>query len=55
MAAKRKGEPPMVLVAGKKPQKRKRSARDWIGAKERTFIETLAETCNVTRRAPRKN
>ena len=38
----------LVLLAGGRPKKRKPVARDWSKAKERAFVETLAETCNVT-------
>ena len=37
-----------MLVAGGTPKKRKAVARDWSKAKERAFVETLSETCNVT-------
>ena len=39
----------MVLIGGKKPQLRKASTKSWNEAKERLFLEVLAETCNVTR------
>jgi len=39
---------PLVLVAGRKPQMRKASARSWTRAKEEIFLTELAETCNIT-------
>jgi hypothetical protein len=41
--------PALVLIAGAKPQMRKRHANNWTTAKEKTFLRTLAETCNITR------
>jgi hypothetical protein len=41
----------LVLVGGKKVQKRKASSRDWSRAKESEFLTVLADTCNVTRAA----
>ncbi len=41
----------LVLVGGKRAQKRKASSRDWSKTKERDFLSVLAETCNVTRAA----
>ena len=41
----------LVLVGGKRVQKRKASSRDWSKAKEREFLSVLADTCNVTRAA----
>ena len=38
----------MTLVGGAKPQKRKRSPRDWTRAKARAFLNVLVETCNVS-------
>jgi hypothetical protein len=38
----------LTLVAGKRPQLRKRSARAWSNAKARAFLSVLAETCNVS-------
>lgn len=40
---------PLVLVAGERPQMRKRAARSWTKAKEKAFLDVLTETCNVTR------
>jgi hypothetical protein len=39
----------LVLIAGNKPQMRKASAKNWTRTKEETFLNVLAETCNVTR------
>jgi len=39
----------LVLIGGKKPQLRKTSKRNWTKAKAATFLQVLAETCNVTR------
>jgi hypothetical protein len=36
------------LVAANKPQMKKRAKRDWSKAKARTFLEALADTCNVS-------
>ena len=41
----------LVLVGGKRAQKRKASSRDWSRAKESEFLTVLADTCNVTRAA----
>ena len=41
----------LVLVGGKRAQKRKASGRDWSKAKESEFLSVLADTCNVTRAA----
>jgi hypothetical protein len=41
----------LVLVGGKRAQKRKASSRDWSKAKESEFLSVLADTCNVTRAA----
>jgi len=41
--------PRLVLIAGKRPQMRKATARSWTKAKEEAFLSVLAETCNVTR------
>jgi hypothetical protein len=41
----------LVVVGGKKPQKRKASKRNWTKAKEREFLSVLAETCNVSEAA----
>jgi hypothetical protein len=41
----------LVLVGGKRAQKRKASSRDWSKAKEHEFLSVLADTCNVTRAA----
>jgi hypothetical protein len=38
----------LTLVASRKPQLRKRSARDWSRAKADKFLSVLAETCNVS-------
>lgn len=38
---------PLVLVAGRKPQMRKASARSWTKAKQEAFLSSLAETCNI--------
>jgi hypothetical protein len=38
----------LVVVAGKQPQLRKASKRDWSQAKAVKFLSVLAETCNVS-------
>jgi hypothetical protein len=38
----------LVLVSGKKPQKRKASVRSWSKTKASKFLSVLAETCNVS-------
>jgi hypothetical protein len=38
----------LVMVPGRKPQLRKRSARSWSKAKEAEFLRVLGETCNVS-------
>jgi hypothetical protein len=38
----------LTIVGGSKPQARKASRRDWTKAKEQAFLESLADTCNVT-------
>jgi hypothetical protein len=42
----RKGK--LTLVAARKPQQRKRAARDWSKKKAERFLAVLAETCNVS-------
>jgi hypothetical protein len=42
------GKSKLVLVGGSKPQQRKASKRDWTKAKADAFLDTLAETCNVS-------
>jgi hypothetical protein len=37
-----------IVVGGSKPQARKASRRDWTKVKEQSFLQALAETCNVT-------
>lgn len=44
-----KGKSGFVLVGGKKPQMRKASARSWTRAKQKVFLNELAETCNIAR------
>ena len=39
----------MTLVAGARPQLRKRAKRDWTKAKAEKFLSVLAETCNIAR------
>jgi len=39
----------LTLVAGAKPQLRKRTTRDWTKAKAERFLSALAETCNIAR------
>ena len=39
----------LTLVAGPKPQLRKRTKRDWTKAKAERFLSALAETCNIAR------
>ena len=41
----------LVLAGGARPKMRRVSKRDWTKAKEQAFVETLAETCNLTRAA----
>lgn len=41
----------MVLSGGARPKMRRASKRDWTKAKEQAFVETLAETCNLSRAA----
>ena len=36
------------IVGGEKPQVRRPRAHEWTKAKEQLFLDTLAETCNVT-------
>jgi hypothetical protein len=36
----------LVLIGGGKPKMRRASRRDWTRAKEQTYVEALAETCN---------
>lgn len=38
----------MTLVAAKRPQLKKRAARDWSKAKAERFLKVLADTCNVS-------
>jgi hypothetical protein len=38
----------MTLVAARRPQQRKKAARDWSKAKARKFLSVLADTCNVS-------
>lgn len=38
----------MTLVAARRPQQRKKAARDWSKAKARKFLGVLADTCNVS-------
>ena len=45
---RRKRSRGLMLSAGKRPQLRARGKVDWSKARQRTFLETLAETCNVT-------
>ena len=35
------------IVGGARPQVRRQAKRDWTKAKEKAFLGTLAETCNV--------
>jgi len=37
------------MVGGKRPQRRKSSARNWTKVRQVEFLSVLAETCNVTR------
>jgi hypothetical protein len=39
----------VTLVAGAKPQLRKRAKRDWTKAKAERFLTALAGTCNIAR------
>lgn len=41
----------LVLAGGANPKSRKQAPRDWTSAKETTYVEVLAETCNFTRAA----
>ena len=36
-----------VLIAGKKPQMRRASARSWTRAKQEAFLSALSDTCNI--------
>jgi hypothetical protein len=38
----------LVAIGGKRPQLKKASKRDWSKAKARAFLNTLADTCNVS-------
>ena len=38
----------LTLVAARKPQLRKKAARDWSREKARDFLSVLADTCNVS-------
>ena len=38
----------LTVAGGGKPQIRRRRANEWTKAKEQLFLDTLAETCNVT-------
>lgn len=42
------GKKKLVIVPGRKPQLRKRSARSWSKAKGDEFLRVLGETCNVS-------
>lgn len=44
----KRAQPKLVLVGGAKPKMRKASRRDWTKAKEDTYVNVLAETCNLT-------
>ena len=44
----RKKKKEMTLVAAKKPQLKKRAARDWSTDKAPKFLGLLADTCNVS-------
>ena len=46
--ARRKQEPVLAGGGTAGPVGRQARRRDWSLAKERKFLETLAETCNVT-------
>ena len=39
----------MTLVAGARPQLRKRAKQDWTKAKAERFLSALSETCNIAR------
>lgn len=54
-AGQRKAAPKteLVLIGGVAPKKRKPSPFSWTKGKERVFLETLAETCNVCAAAAR--
>lgn len=43
----------LLLGGSKKPQVREAEGRSWTARKERTFLESLAETCNVKLSAKR--
>jgi len=47
-AAKSKGKGELTLVGGARPKAQKPRRNSWTKAKERDFLSTLAETCNVT-------
>lgn len=49
MAGRAKGKGSgLTLASGARPQVRKASKRSWTRAKEKAFLSTLEETCNVT-------
>ena len=41
-------KPRLTLVAARRPQLKKRAARDWSKEKAANFLGVLAETCNVS-------
>ena len=41
------GKSALTIDGGERPQMRARDSRSWTKAKERSFFETLAESCNV--------
>lgn len=51
MAKRRTAKSGLVLAGGASPKMRQPSKRDWTKSKEQAFVETLAETCNLTRAA----
>ena len=46
--ARERAKTELVLSGGRKPRIRKASKRDWTKAKEQTYVNALAETCNLT-------
>lgn len=48
-AGARNSSTALVLVGTARPKQRKPSKRDWTDAKQRDFLTSLSETCNVSR------
>jgi hypothetical protein len=45
---KKKSQEELTIAGGEKPQVRRPRAHEWTKAKEQLFLDTLAQTCNVT-------